>query len=284
MSSPSSPVPKDRWVPDEEGAACSVCHVEFSITRRRHHCRKCGSLVCGNCSDHFIPLDSQAGLSSTSIAVRVCDKCEIALRESSKEISEEIDVTDQINVSLKASLKEKVHELEKFESLIMHYANSAAASTSNANQAEPERFQSFSQNVGKICADLGEISTSYSDLKMSAKELESEIRLVAQRCMRAESIAREGTEISREIEKYSKQIGSQDRLILQLNERIQRLSAAPSVPSSPPPRRSSVQSPSSPAPRTVVFSASPSVIRSEETTVVAPSVNVVQVLKALVSI
>jgi chromosome segregation ATPase len=216
--------------------------------------------------------------------VRVCDKCEIALRESSKEISEEIDVTDQINVSLKASLKEKVHELEKFESLIMHYANSAAASTSNANQAERERLQSFSQNVGKICADLGEISTSYSDLKMSAKELESEIRLVAQRCMRAESIAREGTEISREIEKYSKQIGSQDRLILQLNERIQRLSAAPSVPSSPPPRRSSVQSPSSPAPRTVVFSASPSVIRSEETTVVAPSVNVVQVLKALVSI
>ena len=284
MSSPKSPPATVNWVPDEEGGGCSICHADFSITRRRHHCRKCGSLVCGSCSDHFISLDKGLTDSQSTARVRVCDRCELILRDDAKVLSEEIDVNDQINMSLKLSLKEKVHELEKFESLIMHIVETDDTSIPGSNHAA--RVQLFERSVHSICAQLRDVSSSYSDVKIAGKELETEIRAVAQRCMRFESVAREGAEISREIEKFSKQIGSQDRLILQLNERIQRLSGSQTSPPSSPPRRSSVQSPASPIQRATIVSSSPSAVIGDDSTsrVVEPSVNVSQVLKALVSI
>ena len=46
------------WIPDEHVNACSVCHVEFTVYNRRHHCRACGNVVCGACSAHRIELKS----------------------------------------------------------------------------------------------------------------------------------------------------------------------------------------------------------------------------------
>jgi hypothetical protein len=40
------------WVPDESVTACNVCRKEFSLLRRRHHCRMCGAVVCAKCSHH----------------------------------------------------------------------------------------------------------------------------------------------------------------------------------------------------------------------------------------
>jgi hypothetical protein len=40
----------DEWIPDEASSCCLICRAPFSTTRRRHHCRACGLLVCGLCS------------------------------------------------------------------------------------------------------------------------------------------------------------------------------------------------------------------------------------------
>ena len=45
-----------RWQPDEEAASCTICSRPFSLLIRRHHCRKCGKIVCGWCSGHRIRL------------------------------------------------------------------------------------------------------------------------------------------------------------------------------------------------------------------------------------
>ena len=43
--------PAPRWVPDNEKNNCMICERPFkSVLRRKHHCRKCGRLVCGDCS------------------------------------------------------------------------------------------------------------------------------------------------------------------------------------------------------------------------------------------
>jgi hypothetical protein len=48
-----------RWQPDYELSACSICGNAFTFLTRRHHCRRCGRLVCGPCSPHRITIPRQ---------------------------------------------------------------------------------------------------------------------------------------------------------------------------------------------------------------------------------
>jgi FYVE zinc finger len=58
MSSPSSvPAPR-RWKFDSEASACASCGSLFTLFRRRHHCRLCGDVFCGNCVASVIIPDS----------------------------------------------------------------------------------------------------------------------------------------------------------------------------------------------------------------------------------
>lgn len=62
------------WTPDKLISQCKGCNRDFSITRRKHHCRKCGQIFCNNCSDHVIPLSNTTD-GQLSKPVRVCDTC-----------------------------------------------------------------------------------------------------------------------------------------------------------------------------------------------------------------
>ena len=45
---PTAPV----WVSDEAVSTCRACNALFTLTNRRHHCRKCGDIFCKSCSKH----------------------------------------------------------------------------------------------------------------------------------------------------------------------------------------------------------------------------------------
>ncbi|XP_028813380.1 FYVE, RhoGEF and PH domain-containing protein 4-like isoform X1 [Denticeps clupeoides] len=47
-----------RWIRDNEVTLCMKCKEPFNaLTRRRHHCRACGYVVCWKCSDNKVPLE-----------------------------------------------------------------------------------------------------------------------------------------------------------------------------------------------------------------------------------
>ncbi|CAL8318770.1 unnamed protein product [Lota lota] len=47
-----------RWIRDNEVVECMKCREAFNtFTRRRHHCRACGCVVCWKCSDHKVALE-----------------------------------------------------------------------------------------------------------------------------------------------------------------------------------------------------------------------------------
>ena len=48
-----------RWQPDSEVSSCPICHHPFSFFFRKHHCRKCGRVVCAQCSPHRITIPRQ---------------------------------------------------------------------------------------------------------------------------------------------------------------------------------------------------------------------------------
>lgn len=60
------------WVPDNEATICMHCNkTQFTVINRRHHCRQCGTVVCGPCSNKKLILPGQGG----GKAVRVCLQC-----------------------------------------------------------------------------------------------------------------------------------------------------------------------------------------------------------------
>uniref|UniRef100_A0A667X491 RUN and FYVE domain containing 2 n=1 Tax=Myripristis murdjan TaxID=586833 RepID=A0A667X491_9TELE len=61
------------WLKDKEASHCKLCEKEFSISRRKHHCRNCGEIFCNSCSDNELPLPASPK------PVRVCDTCHALL-------------------------------------------------------------------------------------------------------------------------------------------------------------------------------------------------------------
>ncbi|XP_011494268.1 PREDICTED: pleckstrin homology domain-containing family F member 2 [Ceratosolen solmsi marchali] len=60
------------WVPDNEATICMHCNkTQFTVINRRHHCRQCGAVVCGPCSNKKMVLPGQGN----GKAVRVCLQC-----------------------------------------------------------------------------------------------------------------------------------------------------------------------------------------------------------------
>ncbi|XP_058715017.1 zinc finger FYVE domain-containing protein 26 isoform X4 [Poecile atricapillus] len=68
---PEKPPPKQQWIPDDTETICMVCKTErFTMFNRRHHCRRCGRLVCSSCSTKKMEIEPcRENLS------RVCDQC-----------------------------------------------------------------------------------------------------------------------------------------------------------------------------------------------------------------
>ncbi|XP_068933883.1 zinc finger FYVE domain-containing protein 26 isoform X2 [Petaurus breviceps papuanus] len=79
---PEKPPARQQWVPDEMEITCMVCRSErFTMFNRRHHCRRCGRLVCGSCSTKKMVVEG-----SRENPARVCDQC---FSHSNKHLPEE---------------------------------------------------------------------------------------------------------------------------------------------------------------------------------------------------
>ncbi|KAI5055795.1 hypothetical protein GOP47_0029658 [Adiantum capillus-veneris] len=67
---------RDFWMPDQSCRVCYECDTPFSLFNRRHHCRICGRVFCGKCTQNTLPIiDSQTGLCHESERVRACNFC-----------------------------------------------------------------------------------------------------------------------------------------------------------------------------------------------------------------
>jgi len=59
-----------HWVNDSISDCCLLCSEDFTLTKRRHHCRHCGLLVCALCSSKKYHTPAKVDES-----LRACDSC-----------------------------------------------------------------------------------------------------------------------------------------------------------------------------------------------------------------
>ncbi|CAN9506835.1 unnamed protein product [Ophioblennius macclurei] len=90
------------WIPDKASDICMRCSNKFTLTQRRHHCRRCGFVVCAACSKgrvmirHMHPTKPQ----------RVCTMC-YSIQSSTRQLEK---VGSQEDVVGTSSEEEEVEE------------------------------------------------------------------------------------------------------------------------------------------------------------------------------
>lgn len=122
---------RPQWVPDSESPHCTFCLSQFTtekmitMQKRRHHCRFCGKVFCGNCSKRNALLPEHFGYASTP--QRCCDNCYTTLEPlqphfvstlavASKDLvrANEKSINSPLSFSLEAEIKKAVNTVESF--------------------------------------------------------------------------------------------------------------------------------------------------------------------------
>lgn len=64
------------WIKDADAKYCFNCEIKFSMTERRHHCRRCRNVFCTGCSAHKSAIVAY-GMEDD---VKVCEACKSELQ------------------------------------------------------------------------------------------------------------------------------------------------------------------------------------------------------------
>ncbi|ETV73193.1 hypothetical protein H257_12002 [Aphanomyces astaci] len=62
---------KDEWVDSSRRTHCIICTKKFFLTLGKHHCRRCGDIICSECSTFSLAQLPGAGL----VKLRTCRLC-----------------------------------------------------------------------------------------------------------------------------------------------------------------------------------------------------------------
>ncbi|XP_019854093.1 PREDICTED: FYVE and coiled-coil domain-containing protein 1-like [Amphimedon queenslandica] len=92
-------VAKGQWLDSRDVVNCMGCKIIFSMFNRKHHCRSCGKVFCGNCCSH------KAQLPSNKDPVRVCAGCYGKIETlRTPQASSLVNPVDEESVSVKPAL------------------------------------------------------------------------------------------------------------------------------------------------------------------------------------
>lgn len=66
---------RENWVHDEDAKECTLCGKAFGLLTRKHHCRHCGHIFCGSCSNFNVTIHREFYADGETKEKRVCCTC-----------------------------------------------------------------------------------------------------------------------------------------------------------------------------------------------------------------
>ncbi|EGZ26499.1 hypothetical protein PHYSODRAFT_248247 [Phytophthora sojae] len=177
-------VDKKDWAKSKSRKGCSVCARKFGPTRRRHHCRLCGDLICRRCAIvRDAPKEDNgddAGCNRTFeiVKTKFCVLCVTMMRESRSNVlvpvpapSGKLSVVDCVDVDLDEFRQSTISETESEGGHISFFSETGSSegrSTSTSSMSSSLGKMSF---VSKLDVIDDEAVTILADPRMTASEL-----------------------------------------------------------------------------------------------------------------
>lgn len=181
-----------HWIPDSYVKLCPGCARSFNLSRRRHHCRLCGAIMCNNCSQ-FLEFSSAKKLtypstswetpvtsnsyskslqrwgSTSSILslanqtgepnIRVCQDCMALLNRRDQQVER------QNNKSIIAQMYEKMRDdIEEAKKLIPFYCKKANSINAGETRYQLKEAQELQAKLKKLAGSIDLISRKIATL------------------------------------------------------------------------------------------------------------------------
>ncbi|ORE02877.1 ubiquitin binding protein [Rhizopus microsporus var. microsporus] len=211
---------------------CERCRTPFTLTNRKHHCRRCGGTFCQQCSAKSLPLP-QLGINEP---VRVCDGCYIKVKlEKAGSTSKpaavpstnaktpnipqpqpENDFDDDLKKAIELSLKEAEQQKNSYGPGYVKY---------EAKQQEPA-VEDDPDLAAAIAASLKDLEISKQEEKVSRDDLTSvEMENILLFSTLMDRVAASGGDVSSDpqVNQLYTQVGTlQPKLVKSLDETIRK--------------------------------------------------------------
>lgn len=159
------------WIPDAEASICMHCRkTQFTVLNRRHHCRKCGAVVCNPCSSKKYLLPAQS-----SKPLRVCLSCYDTLTKARANLGYNIPVEKVINQdsSGEDDSEDEMEERDGQIKNIMENLSLDEKPTFYGDTAEPASEMADQSHVPHDSGDTGESPSCNTTHSVSAGVSES---------------------------------------------------------------------------------------------------------------
>lgn len=157
------------WVADSDVRLCPGCGRSFGISRRRHHCRLCGGIMCANCSAFILfsyarkltnPVFAHQSISQPSSPmhrsgsnsslnsllnaagephIRVCVQCKLLLDRRDQQVEER--TKQPIIVQMYERLKHNMVEAERLCPIYLKMADSLNCGESNYHLRDAQELR-----------------------------------------------------------------------------------------------------------------------------------------------
>ncbi|XP_023231624.1 rabenosyn-5-like [Centruroides sculpturatus] len=213
-----------HWIPDADVRLCPGCARSFNLSRRKHHCRLCGAIMCNNCS-RFLDFPSAKKLtypcmswetpvtsnsyskslqrrgSTSSILslvsqtgephIRVCKDCMTLLNRRDQQV--ERQKGKSVIAQMYEKLKEDIEEAKKLIPIYCKKADSINAGETRYNLKDAQdlhvRLKKLAESIDLISRKIATLDTqSESAPNPKVLQLQGCIRLSASNFLREQML------------------------------------------------------------------------------------------------
>ncbi|KAJ6364072.1 hypothetical protein OIU76_029083 [Salix suchowensis] len=209
--------------PSLRGNHCQGCSSQFTFINRKHHCRRCGGLFCGNCTRQIMVLRGQSDSS-----VPICDPCRkleeaarFVLRRGSSRMTakNEDEILNEIlgNDRMESSSSGQQSNTDMFSSI---QRASSCASYSNTQQVDAldgggEICRSHSvDECNHVYSEVG--STTPEELRQRALDEKNRYKILKAEGKSEEALKalKRGKELERQVDPLELSIRNKCRKVL----------------------------------------------------------------------